>query len=381
VNAATKLRFEKEPSTAFELTDGQTKEFLSSDGKWLAEASNDAITMHGVAAAKRLWSIKASDKVMAGFTPNGKHLVVVDNDNVITLHVPESGKEFRSILPRDKFDIVEGVLVSKDRMSIPECRQRVYLDEAHRGQVPPPYQSNQPHIASCNNRLIAKSEGEIVSLIETRTGLKIASFQTALKGNISCVLFDADGRQLITGSENSSIHVWDWAQAAKLKPDAQALPDASTWQGLSADDPAKAYRAIFTYVAHPREAVAVLREQLKPATKRERDQVRDWIESLDHPKFAVRDQAKRALTLQGEDALGELHATMNRKLTPEVEQSVKQLLAANPEGLSREGTRQVRAIQALEWMNTTESRELLRELANGESYALRTREAGRALNR
>jgi hypothetical protein len=64
-----------------------------------------------------------------------------------------------------------------------------------------------------------------------------------------------------------------------------------------------------------------------------------------------------------------------------VQQSVIQLLASAPDGLSREGTRQIRAIQALEWMNTPESRQLLSDLAHAEPNALRTKEAVKALNR
>ena len=68
-------------------------------------------------------------------------------------------------------------------------------------------------------------------------------------------------------------------------------------------------------------------------------------------------------------------------VSPEAEKSLSKLIAAMPTGRSREGTRQVRAIQVLEWFNTQESRKLLSELADGEPNALRQREAAHALRR
>jgi len=248
-------------------------------------------------------------------------------------------------------------------------------------EAPPQCHNDKCFVSSRDKRLIACAKDENVALYEARTGQKIASFDASPMGQINCVLFGNDSRTLITGSSNTTIHVWDWIAAAKLRSDAKARPTAAAWNDLADDDPSRAYRTIHMLVQHPDEALPLLRERLKPATGKEAIEDRNSIAALDHARFSVRDKARRALLLRGEDALPQLDAAMKERLSPEAENAVKGLIAAMPVGGSREGTRQVRAIQVLDWLNTSASRQLLRELADGDPNALRTREAAKALRR
>jgi hypothetical protein len=237
-------------------------------------------------------------------------------------------------------------------------------------------------VSSHDNRLFAFCVGEDVALVETRTGQRVGRFQAVPNGNVNCLLFGDNNRTLITGNSNSAVMVWDWAAAAKLKPDARRRPDATTWDALAGNDAGEGYRAIFTLTAHPVEAAKLLRESLRPATKEEMVRVSKWIADLNDDRFAVRDRAKKALLSMGEDALPGLKVALKRPRSTEAEQSLRDLIAsAGSEILTGEILRQVRAINALEWMNTPESRQQLLELANGEPHVLRTKEAAHALAR
>jgi WD40 repeat protein len=304
----------------------------SADGKCFAHVAEE-LTVYEVATGKKRSSIAVVDGSHSAiaFTPDNKSLVVASHqDKLVALYDVDNGKQIASLDPSDRWnelwqqvnDLPPNVGVWPDW-----SRMGFRLHAAIINQTPPQYQSSGRYVCSRDNRLIACAKEENVTLFEIRTGKKIASFESSPKGEINCVLFASDNRRLITGSSNSTIHVWDWIAAAKLQPDPHVRPDAAAWNELANDDPHKAYRTINMLAQHPREALQLLREHLKPVTRREAEEVRDWIGALNDPRFSVRDQARKGLALRGEDALPQLLMAAKQPISPEVATSVSGLIA------------------------------------------------------
>ena len=176
--------------------------------------------------------------------------------------------------------------------------------------------------------------------------------------------------------------MWDWPAAAKLNPEPNILPCQTTWDALGDEDAGTAYRAIFTLTAHPDEAIALLREQLKPAQKEKSGRIEKLIRELDNDRYSIRDKANKSLLRLGESAAPFLQEALKQHRSPENEQRVRGLLAS-PQLYKpgKEARRQLRAIQALNWINTPDSRMWLQELAKGEPNAFLTREAQAGLKR
>jgi hypothetical protein len=154
------------------------------------------------------------------------------------------------------------------------------------------------------------------------------------------------------------------------------------WQALAGDDAAKAFAAIRELAATPKEAVAWIKERLKPAAPLDMKRVEELVKQLDSDQFKVRDTATKDL----------------QKLDEQIVLALDKALAANPsleskqrlEGLrgkltgivlQGERLRAYRAIEVLERIGTREARQVLQELAKGAPGALITTSAQAALKR
>ena len=325
----------------------------SPDGQYVLAGAEGFLRLHDLGTGKECWSVPRQTSAFGMcFTEDSAYVLYVCDSTdrtLVNLFDVKTGKEPPSAAQTTEEDcLVEFLVPSRGNNHISFrsfYRQRASLS--------PTYESIERYAGTGDRWIIAcASQGE-VRLVESRTGRKIASFPQAHRGNISCVIFTPDGRKLITGSKDSSILLWDWPIAAKLKPDPSIRPNQSTWEDLMHDDAGKAYRAIFTLLAHPDESISLLKEHLKPTTEEEFARIRRWIAELDHDRYAVRERAQKALLRSGEEAIPLLQTALKRPASFESEQRIRALLAS-PELLKpgREGMRQVRAIQALEWMNT-----------------------------
>src|SRR5262249_11571251 len=110
--------------------------------------------------------------------------------------------------------------------------------------------------------------------------------------------------------------------------------------------------------------------------------VERWIADLESEKYAVRQEAAANLAKAGEQVVPALQKILSSQPTIETRKRVEELLDKLTDGvLSTEQLRLVRAVEALERMNTPEARALLRTLAQGAPGALPTRQAQAALDR
>jgi hypothetical protein len=132
--------------------------------------------------------------------------------------------------------------------------------------------------------------------------------------------------------------------------------------------------------AAPREAVALLRERLRPA-EAAGDEVKRLIADLDAADFRRREAASVRLAVLGEQAEEALHDARKRAASVEQRRRIEALLAAPGLVRSPEVRRQVRSVEVLERAGGAEARKLLEALARGAPEARLTQEAKAALAR
>ncbi|HMF13831.1 MAG TPA: sigma factor-like helix-turn-helix DNA-binding protein, partial [Gemmataceae bacterium] len=217
-----------------------------------------------------------------------------------------------------------------------------------------------------------------VRLWELVTGQEVLRL-TGHKGYAHEVSFGADNRTILSCGEDGGVYLWTLRPPAegRTKPSLDSL-----WSAL-ADEPSKAYRAIWT-MSETKEASAFLRGKIAPAKPIAKERLAKLIADLDSDRFAVRESATKALAKLGEMAVPALREALRDKPSPEVRKRLEELVKRKHIGtktLSAEELRTWRAIDVLERQATPEARELLKALADGAPGARLTEAAKAALKR
>ncbi len=232
-----------------------------------------------------------------------------------------------------------------------------------------------------DGRTLATARGDrTVQLWDVVTGKELLR-RAGPSAAARCLAFSTDSRVLASGHADGGILIWD--VAAAVRRDNPAAPDAgrlARWWDDLAGEAGKAHAAVWGLSAASREAVALLRERLRPAAPAG-DEVRRLIADLDAADFRRREAASARLAQlggQAEDALQEA-----RKRSPSVEQRRRIDALLSAPGLVRapELRRQVRAVEVLERVGGPEARRVLEALAQGAPDARLTQEAKAALAR
>jgi RNA polymerase sigma factor (sigma-70 family) len=201
------------------------------------------------------------------------------------------------------------------------------------------------------------------------------------------IAFAPDGRRLVTGHGDCTALVWELTgtgrAAGEVAPPLSADAVGRIWGGLAGDDAAQAYTAGWELRDRPKQAIATLRERLKPVRKAEEAIVRALVAKLDGPVFADREAADRELRRLGDSAAPALRAALKVGLSAEQAVRVERVLAALEQTSSPSGQalRELRAVQVLERIGSPEAKALLKELAGGVEGARLTVAAKEALGR
>ncbi len=203
------------------------------------------------------------------------------------------------------------------------------------------------------------------------------------RGAISGLVFAADGRSLVTGSEDTTLLVWDLPGASSgKKPTPEEVK--SLHADLSGDNSAKAYLALSRLGADPAEALTLLAEKLSPIAPVEAKRLAQLIVDLDSDKFAARKAAADELEKLGDQAAPALREVLTAKPSPDLRQRVEQLLARvdkDRHALTPAQLQALRALELLERIATPEARQLLEKLSRGAPAAWLTVEAKAAHDR
>jgi len=172
------------------------------------------------------------------------------------------------------------------------------------------------------------------------------------------------------------VFVWDvYGLQAKNPAAARQL-----WEDLAGTDAPKAFQAVRRLATIPAEAVALCRENLKPAPSTDEKRLRQLLADLDSPRFAVRQRATAELEKMVDGVEPLLRKALQEAQTVEVKKRLEGILIhlgdPGPERL-----RQTRALEVLELVGTPEAVKLLDELARGSPAAGLTRDTAATRDR
>jgi hypothetical protein len=215
-------------------------------------------------------------------------------------------------------------------------------------------------------------------MYDTATGKERWRFE-GHEGSLTSVAFSPDGRRLLTSSVDSSALVWDvsrWSAGHVARLSQEELE--ACWKDLAGGDAARAHRATLALADSPGQAVAFLKERLRPVEAADPRRVDPLLAALDGNDFAAREKAVEELEGLGFAAEPALRRTLLGKPSPEARRRVEWIL----EKLGGAPMlRAVRGIEALEHIGTPEARQVLQALSQGAPEARLTREAKASLQR
>ncbi len=219
--------------------------------------------------------------------------------------------------------------------------------------------------------VLTGDEAGTTRLWELLTGKMVASV-AGHRGVVHSVAASPDGRHFATGGYDRVAYVWN------LKPTAAAPTNAV--QRLAGDDAAAAREAIWALAADP-DGPKKIHEHIKPVDEPKPETVRAWIADLDHPMFARREAASKALTGAGVLVEPAIRKALTAKPTAEARDRLEKIFHALDRKPTRTDILHSRAVYALELANTEAARQVLKEWAGGIAGAWLTVDAKLALDR
>jgi WD40 repeat protein len=167
-----------------------------------------------------------------------------------------------------------------------------------------------------------------------------------------------DGRHVASSGADGLTYVWDpYSEVAGGATDLAKL-----WADLADPQGGKAFAALGWLVARPGEAVAVIRDRLRPAPAAEPERIRDFIQSLDSDRFAVRERAATELRRLGREIEPVVRARLDAGPSAEARERLTGLLKDMP-APTPDDLREWRAVEALERIGTPAAVELLKKWA------------------
>jgi hypothetical protein len=233
------------------------------------------------------------------------------------------------------------------------------------------------------NDLFTPDGEDTAHLVEIATG-KVRLRLRGHRGILATLAFSPDGRTLATGSWDTTALLWDLTGRVRPQPPADMAASErgvpALWADLADADAGRAFRSLWALTAVPGQAVPFLGARLRPVVAPDERRVARLITGLANDQFAVREEATKELEELGEGALAHLRRALERPVSAEVRRRVarvgEKLLELSPERLQA-----LRAVEALEYIDTPEARDVLEKLANGAPEARLTREAKASLQR
>jgi WD40 repeat protein len=194
------------------------------------------------------------------------------------------------------------------------------------------------------------SDARVVTLWETETGRERGRF-VGHPWPATSVALSADGRFIVTGSEDTTAVVWDATRPSHPRGMTFARP-ADCLRALALEDAERAYAAIWALVDTPKETVSFLEGQKNLFAPTDVPQIRRWIGDLDSDKFADRERASRELGMILDEAEAHLRKAILDKPSAEARRRIDLLLQVRSTGMTGKELQKFRLIEALERLAT-----------------------------
>jgi RNA polymerase sigma factor (sigma-70 family) len=339
---------------------------FSPDGKLLASfAEPQTVTVWDTPTGRRLGSVTTpqdNSSSHAAFSPDGRCLAVDGNDGTAVVY------ELATARPRRRFG---------------------------KKQAPPtklgpfgPATEQQPgsRVAfSPGGKWFAQGNPDgTVHVYDILTGQELAAFKGHTAA-VNAVAFALDGKRMASASDDSTALIWDLTKMVRPAVPAKTLRAgdfANRWEALAESDAAQAFAAMGDLIAVPEDAVAWIKERVKPATPVEAKRIEELLRQLGDAQFKVRDQAAKELIQIGEQTLPLLDRALAANPPLETKRRLE-ALRGKLTGMILQGERlrAHRAVEVLERIGTPQARQVLQALADGAPGALVTTSAQAALKR
>jgi WD40 repeat protein len=240
-------------------------------------------------------------------------------------------------------------------------------------------------IFSPDNRYLISIEKEgTARLWEVATRQEVKRF-LGPDGPVSAVAFSPDVKTIATAASDTTILLWPTLAQDRQPGDTPRVLSAeelrTSWAALAGDDAAKSFQAIEMMVAAPQQSVPFLKEQMSPLLAKFRG-IAKLITDLDDDSFEVREHATTQLMKLGASAELALRAKLAAQPSVEVRRRAERILREAPRSSKASAILQAtRAITTLEYVGTSEARQLLQSIAQMKPKDWLTEEANTSLKR
>ena len=368
---------------------------------------------------------------IVSFAPGNRDRMVLFTQTAVVVVNPTNGKTVRSFSPGAGDNGLHGA-ISPDGRLVAVQTQPLAVWEVATGKkrLTVDAVQNVGAIAfSPDARFLATwdADGTAVAVVDVRTGTVVRRLQSAdAHDNMGALALSADGKRLATGTGTGRVTVWDVASGEVLAPFAghyglvtglvftadgkkrgstsqdgtalvwavpdkpgAAVPAAVAVDGfdeafklLGSPDAAQAQRGLDHLYKYPAEAVKQAKERLPVPVPAPPAKLAQYVEDLGSEEFATREAALKALEKLGGEAGPVLRQALEKSPSAQVRAAATELLGKIDAPVSRaEDFRILRAVEALENLRSTESREQLKKWAAGPPGHRLTVEAAAALAR
>jgi hypothetical protein len=325
---------------------------FSPDGKLLAyPGDRDSIILLDIATNKEARRITRPRSYFTNlaFSPDGKILASLTYDHKIHFWDPATGQELRPMVDREAD--VYGIVFAPDGRSAVSVGDRA------------------------------------IRVWEIKTRLERGRFRSSDR-QPSALAFAPDGRTIAQGSDDATVLLWDVTghlDRGRLRPTRLSPKELHTlWSDLAGDNATVAYQAIWTLAASSTESVPFIQEHLRPIAPVDERGIARLVTDLDNEQFQTRKAATERLEKLGDLAEPVLRQALRPKTPLETRQRIERLLervAAERENPYPDGLRMLRAVEALERMDSPAARQALEQYARGAPGAELTKQAKVALER
>jgi WD40 repeat protein len=270
--------------------------------------------------------------------------------------------------------LAQGGIVNVTELATGKVRQSLTLPPQPppvAGAPPRPFVGAIGAAVSLDGRTIAALTNDgTLHFWDSGTG-KMLVERKGLAPNSRLASFSPDGKTLATAGTDLGVLLWDVpvlsAEGRLAAKELSAEKAAELWKDVSGEDSSRAWQAILTLAAAPKEAVPFVQKQLKPTAALDAKQLGKLIADLDAEQFQEREDATEALIRAGPVAEAAVKKALTNKPTAEAKQRLEFIISkmSGNLGPNMEDVRTTRAIEVLEKIGTPEALKVLEEVAKG----------------